>query len=220
VAVGARSAVFAPVRNLRLIVVDEEHEPAYKQDESPRYHGRDVAVMRAQLCSAHCLLGSATPSLESHANALAGRYGLVRLTKRVDNRSLPSFTIVDMRVEVARQRGATALSRPLADAMQARLERREQTILFINRRGYSSSMQCRKCGNVEECPHCSVSMTYHRTDETLRCHLCGEERPAPVRCPSCGAPDIRWRGSSAWIRTRWGGRPASARSWGISAGAR
>ena len=194
VAVGARSAVFAPVRNLRLIVVDEEHEPAYKQDESPRYHGRDVAVMRAQLCSAHCLLGSATPSLESHANALAGRYGLVRLTKRVDNRSLPSFTIVDMRVEVARQRGATALSRPLADAMQARLERREQTILFINRRGYSSSMQCRKCGNVEECPHCSVSMTYHRTDETLRCHLCGEERPAPVRCPSCGAPDIRWRG--------------------------
>ena len=194
VAVGARSAVFAPVRNLRLIVVDEEHEPAYKQDESPRYHGRDVAVMRSRLCAAHCLLGSATPSLESHANALAGRYGLVRLTERVDNRSLPSFTLVDMRIEVARQRGATALSRPLADAMQARFERREQTILFINRRGYSSAMQCRKCGAVEECPHCSVSMTYHRTDETLRCHLCGEERAAPVRCAQCGAPDIRWRG--------------------------
>jgi primosomal protein N' (replication factor Y) len=194
VAVGARSAVFAPVRNLRLIVVDEEHEPAYKQDETPRYHGRDVAVMRARLCSARCLLGSATPSLESHANALAGRYGLLRLTQRVDDRSLPSFTIVDMRIEVARQRGATALSRPLADAMQARFARKEQTILFINRRGYSSAMQCRKCGSVEECPHCSVSMTYHRTDETLRCHLCGEQRPAPVRCLQCGAPDIRWKG--------------------------
>jgi primosomal protein N' (replication factor Y) len=194
VAVGARSAVFAPVRNLRLIVVDEEHEPAYKQDESPRYNGRDVAVMRARLCGAQCLLGSATPSLESHANALAGRYGLLRLTRRVDSRSMPSFTVVDMRIEVARHRGATALSRPLVDALQARFERGEQTILFINRRGYSSSMQCRKCGNVEECTHCSVSMTYHRTDETLRCHLCGDARPAPVRCPKCGAPDIRWRG--------------------------
>ncbi len=194
VAVGARSAVFAPVRNLKLIVVDEEHEPAYKQDESPRYHGRDVAVMRARLCAACCLLGSATPSLESHANALAGRYSLLRLTQRVDDRSLPSFTLVDMRIEVARQRGATALSRALADAMRARFERREQTILFINRRGYSSAMQCRKCGSIEECPHCSVSMTYHRTDETLRCHLCGEQRAAPVRCLKCGAPDIRWKG--------------------------
>ncbi|HTU03679.1 MAG TPA: primosomal protein N', partial [Candidatus Sulfotelmatobacter sp.] len=194
IAVGARSAVFAPIRNLRLIVVDEEHEPAYKQDESPRYHGRDVAVMRARLCAAQCLLGSATPSLESHANALSGKYRLLELTQRVDSRSLPSFTVVDMRVEVARQRGATALSRPLVDAMQARFERGEQTILFINRRGYSSSMQCRKCGHVEECPHCSISMTYHRTDETLRCHLCGDQRPAPVRCTQCGAPDIRWRG--------------------------
>ena len=194
VAVGARSAVFAPVRDLKLIVVDEEHEPAYKQDESPRYHGRDVAVMRARLCGAHCLLGSATPSLESHANALAGRYGLLRLTKRVDSRSLPFFTVVDMRIEVARTRGATTLSRSLADAIRLRFERKEQTILFINRRGYSSSMQCRKCGSVEECPHCSITMTYHRTDETLRCHLCGEQRPAPVRCPKCGAPDIRWRG--------------------------
>jgi primosomal protein N' (replication factor Y) len=194
VAVGARSAVFAPVRDLRLIVVDEEHEPAYKQDESPRYNGRDVAVMRSRLCGAQCLLGSATPSLESHANVIAGKYRLLRLTQRVDFRSLPSFTVVDMRIEAARQRGAAALSRTLVDAVQARFERREQTILFINRRGYSSSMQCRKCGAVEECPHCSVSMTYHRTDETLRCHLCGEQRPAPARCPRCGAPDIRWRG--------------------------
>jgi primosomal protein N' (replication factor Y) len=194
VAVGARSAVFAPVRDLSLIVVDEEHEPAYKQDEIPRYNGRDVAVMRARLAGAQCVLGSATPSLESHANALSGRYAHLRLTKRVDFRSLPSFTVVDMRIEVARQRGATTLSRELVEAMQARLARKEQTILFINRRGYSSSMQCRKCGAVEECPHCSISMTYHRTDETLRCHLCGEERAAPVRCTACGAPDIRWRG--------------------------
>jgi len=194
VAVGARSAVFAPVRDLRLIVVDEEHEPAYKQDESPRYNGRDVAVMRARICGAQCLLGSATPSLESHANAVSGKYRLLRLTRRVDFRSLPSFTVVDMCVESAKRRGATALSGTLVDAMQARHERGEQTILFINRRGYSSSMQCRACGAVEECPHCSVSMTYHRTDETLRCHLCGEERPAPARCTTCGAPDIRWRG--------------------------
>lgn len=194
VVVGARSAVFAPVRGLRLIVVDEEHEPAYKQDESPRYHGRDVAVMRAKLCGAHCVLGSATPSLETWANARAGRYGLLRLAERVDGRGLPHIRVVDMKIEVMRQRGAATLSRPLVDAMQARFERREQTILFINRRGYSSSLQCTKCGHTEECRHCSISMTYHRTDETLRCHLCGDSRPAPVRCPSCAAPDIRWRG--------------------------
>lgn len=194
IVVGARSAIFAPVRDLRLIVVDEEHEPAYKQDETPRYHGRDVAVMRAKLNRAHCLLGSATPSLESFANAEAGRYQLVQMTKRIDARKLPDIDIVDMRIEVARSRGLTTLSRRLVDAMYARFERREQTILFINRRGYSSSMLCTKCGHVEECPHCSISMTYHRSDERLRCHLCGTERPAPARCPQCAAPDIRWRG--------------------------
>ncbi|MBE7536786.1 MAG: primosomal protein N' [Opitutaceae bacterium] len=194
VVVGARSAVFAPVRDLRLVVVDEEHEPAYKQDETPRYHGRDVAVMRARIAGAACLLGSATPSLESFANARAGRYRLLRLTERVDSRKLPFIDVVDMRVEVARQRGLAALSRRLVDAMYGRFEKREQTILFINRRGYSSSMLCTKCGHVENCAHCSVAMTYHRVDETLRCHLCGDVRPSPVRCPQCGAPDIRWRG--------------------------
>ncbi len=194
VVVGARSAIFAPVRDLRLIVVDEEHEPAYKQDETPRYHGRDVAVMRAKLTGAHALLGSATPSLESFANAKAGRYRLLTLTERIDSRKLPFIDIVDMRIEIMRSRGLTAVSRKLADAMHARLERREQTILFINRRGYSSSMLCVKCSHVEECAHCSITMTYHRADETLRCHLCGDTRPAPSRCPKCGAPDIRWRG--------------------------
>jgi primosomal protein N' (replication factor Y) len=194
VVVGARSAIFAPVQNLRLIVVDEEHEPAYKQDETPRYHGRDVAVMRAKLARAYGLLGSATPSLESYANALAGKYQLIQLLQRVDARKLPHIDIVDLRIEAMKQRGSTALSRKLVDAMQGRFERREQTILFINRRGYSSSMLCTKCGHVEECNHCSIAMTYHRTDETLRCHLCNDSRPAPMRCPKCGAPEIRWRG--------------------------
>ncbi|MBI5771112.1 MAG: primosomal protein N' [Verrucomicrobia bacterium] len=194
VVVGARSAVFAPVHDLRLIVVDEEHEPAYKQDETPRYHGRDVAVMRAKLAGAVCVLGSATPSLESFANATAGKYRLLQLPQRVDARQLPYIDIVDLRIEAAKQRALPALSGKLVAAMQARFERREQTILFINRRGYSSAMLCTKCGHTEECNHCSIAMTYHRTDETLRCHLCGDIRPAPVRCPQCAAPDIRWRG--------------------------
>lgn len=194
IVVGARSAIFAPVQNLRLIVVDEEHEPAYKQDETPRYHGRDVAVMRAKLGGALCLLGSATPSLESFSNALSGKYRMLTLTQRVDARQLPHIDIVDLRIEAMRQRSLPTLSRKLVDAMQARFARREQTILFINRRGYSSSMLCTKCGHVEECGHCSIAMTYHRSDEMLRCHLCGDQKPAPARCPQCGAPDIRWKG--------------------------
>ena len=194
VVVGARSAVFAPVKDLRMIVVDEEHEPAYKQDETPRYHGRDVAVYRAKLAGAVCLLGSATPSLESFANVRSGKYQLDLLTKRVDDKKLPDIHVVDMRIEIMRQRGLVTLSRLLVDHMHRRFERKEQIILFINRRGYSSSMQCRKCGHVEECPHCSVSMTYHRADETLKCHLCGHSRGAPAVCPACAAPDIRWRG--------------------------
>ena len=195
IVVGARSAIFAPVQNLGLIAVDEEHEPAYKQDETPRYHGRDVAVMRAKLNNAHCVLGSATPSLESYANAQAGRYKHLRMTQRIDDRQLPFIDVVDMRIEVMRSRGLTTLSQKLVSGMQDRFEKREQTILFLNRRGYSSSMICRACGHVEECPHCSISMTYHRTDESLRCHLCGHERGAPARCPACASPEIRWRGT-------------------------
>jgi primosomal protein N' (replication factor Y) len=194
VVVGARSAVFAPVRNLRLVVVDEEHEPAYKQDETPRYHGRDVAVMRAKLAGALCLLGSATPSLESFTNVEAGKYRLLQLTQRVDARQLPYIDVVDLRIEAAKQRALPALSSKLVRALHARLERGEQTILFINRRGYSSSLLCRQCGHVEGCPHCSIAMTFHRTDDTLRCHLCGHQRPAPASCSQCRAPDIRWRG--------------------------
>ncbi|TAG32461.1 MAG: primosomal protein N', partial [Verrucomicrobia bacterium] len=186
---------FAPVRNLRLIVVDEEHEPAYKQDETPRYHGRDTAIMRAKITGALCLLGSATPSLETWAHAQTGKYGLLTLTQRIDDRKLPFIDVVDMRVEAMRQRGAVTLSRRLLDGMHSRLAKKEQVILFINRRGYSSAMQCRKCGHTEECPHCSVTMTYHRSDETLRCHLCGHQRGAPDRCPACASPEIKWRGT-------------------------
>ncbi len=192
--VGARSAVFAPVWNLKLVIVDEEHEPAYKQAETPRYHGRDVAVMRAKLNGAVTILGTATPSLESFANVEARKYHLLQLTARVDNRRLPLVEVVDLRVEAMKQRGLPTLSRKLVDAMHDRLARREQVILFLNRRGYSSSMLCTKCGQVEECEHCSIAMTYHRADEVLRCHFCGSTRPAPLRCRKCGAPDIRWRG--------------------------
>ncbi len=192
--VGARSAVFAPVPDLRMIVVDEEHEPAYKQEEVPRYHGRDVAVYRAWLNRALCVLGSATPSLESLRNVSEGKYVANRLLKRVDDRRLPMIHVVDMCREILSKRGAFGLSRPLVDKMIDRFEKKEQTILFINRRGYSSSVLCPDCGHVLECEHCSVSLTYHRSDETVKCHLCGHQRPAPKKCPSCRSVKIRWKG--------------------------
>jgi primosomal protein N' (replication factor Y) len=153
-----------------------------------------VAVYRAKLAGAVCVLGSATPSLESVANVRGGKYGLLQLPRRVDNKRLPDIHVVDMRIETMRARGLVTLSRLLVDHMLQRFERREQTILFINRRGYSASMLCQACGHVEACPHCSVAMTYHRADETLKCHLCGHERAAPAVCPQCRSPKIRWRG--------------------------
>lgn len=194
VVVGARSAVFAPIKKLGLIVVDEEHEPAFKQDETPRYHGRDVAVYRAYLENTLCVLGSATPSLESYRNVTLGKYALDRLTQRVDDRALPMMHVVDMRQEIARTRKSTQLSTTLVEKLRDRFEKKEQSILFINRRGFSSSMLCQDCGHVEICNHCSVPMTYHRSDETLKCHLCGEEANAPMQCPSCKSPKIRWKG--------------------------
>ncbi|MDR2982313.1 MAG: primosomal protein N' [Puniceicoccales bacterium] len=193
--VGARSAIFAPVPNLRCIVVDEEHEPSYKQGESPLYHGRDVAVYRASLTGAVAVLGSATPSLESLANVRAGKYGISRLLSRVDDRAMPTLRILDMKREVLHTRGQSVLSRPLVDALRLRLERREQSILFLNRRGFSRMMICPECGFVPGCPHCSIALTYHRTDETLRCHACGHSEPAPRSCPGCGSPKVRGRGT-------------------------
>jgi primosomal protein N' (replication factor Y) (superfamily II helicase) len=194
VVVGARSAVFAPVANLRLIVVDEEHEPAYKQAEAPRYHGRDVAVYRAKLTGAVCVLGSATPSLESLMNARAGRYKLNLLPERVDGRAMPTMRLVDLRHSLRKGMGPAVLSRELAEGLRDRFEKREQSILFLNRRGYSASLLCPECGYVAQCRHCSVALAYHRIAEQMRCHWCGHAEPAPTRCPQCRAETIRWRG--------------------------
>lgn len=194
VVVGARSAVFAPVQNLKLLIVDEEHEPSYKQEESPRYHGRDVAVYRALLNKAVCVLGSATPSLESLYNVERGKYAVDRILNRVDNRQLPKLHLVDMRREALQGKGASPISRMLADKLIDRFEKKEQSILFLNRRGFSTSMLCPDCGYVAACDHCSIPKTYHRTDKKLRCHLCGDEGPAPVKCPECKSTNIRMRG--------------------------
>jgi len=194
VVVGARSAVFAPLPGLRLIVVDEEHEPSFKQGETPMYHGRDVAVMRASLLGIPCVLGSATPSLETWKNAQAGRYALDAMPKRVDDRPMPAFRIVDMRREVLHLKGQHLLSRELTDGIRARLQRREQAILFLNRRGHSRSLVCPDCGEAVQCGRCSVSLTLHRTDDTARCHLCNHQERAPVVCPKCRSPKVRWKG--------------------------
>jgi len=195
VVVGARSAVFAPFPDLRLILVDEEHEPAYKQDETPRYHGRDVAIMRAFHRGVLCVLGSATPSLETLYNVRAEKYGIVRLTKRVDDRRMPLLHVVDLRRARASGKGGGIFSPLLREKMTDRLEKGEQTILFLNRRGYSTTALCPDCGHVAMCPHCSVALTLHRTDNRMRCHLCGYEKEAPAYCPACRSPEFRWKGS-------------------------
>ena len=182
IVVGARSAVFAPVQNLRLVVVDEEHEPAYKQEESPRYHGRDVAVYRAYINKGVCLLGSATPSLETARNVDCGKYKKSILSQRIDGRELPFVHLVDMRREALKQKTAPILSQQLIEALRQRYEDREQSILFLNRRGFNTTMFCTECGEVEQCRDCSIAMTYHRTDHYLHCHLCGYRKPAPRVC--------------------------------------
>ncbi len=196
IVIGARSAVFAPVQALGLIVVDEEHENTYKQEDAPRYNARDIAVMRAKLEGAAVVLGSATPSLESFYNARCGRYSLATLGRRVDNKKMPIIRIIDMRQEAMRQKGTYVLSNRLRTAIEARLAKSEQTILFLNRRGYATHMFCLKCGYVAKCPNCSIALTYHRRAEELRCHLCGQVGPAPKVCPdpACRNPAIRYSG--------------------------
>lgn len=195
VVVGARSAVFAPLQNLRLIVIDEEHDPAYKQGEVPRYHGRDVGVYRAMLCNAVCILGSATPSLESLHNVNTKGYQLNRLTKRVDDRELPLVHIVDMKPEVISAKQPVTLSRLLLQKLRDRFEAKEQSILFINRRGYSPRLLCLECEYIAQCQHCSVSLTYHRFDDRLKCHMCGHSQKPPQRCPQCASQKIQFKGS-------------------------
>jgi primosomal protein N' (replication factor Y) len=199
IAVGARSALFAPLPDLGVIVVDEEHDGSYKQSDAPRYHARDLAVVRAGIVGAGCVLGTATPSLESWANAERGKFALARLPERVGGGRLPSVRVVDLR-EVrrgGREEGGGdpgILSPPLIDGVRARLARREQVILLLNRRGYASFVQCRECGDVHRCAHCSVSLTLHRVTGRLLCHHCRYEEPIPERCKRCGARDLSHRG--------------------------
>ncbi|MBU9720402.1 MULTISPECIES: primosomal protein N' [Bacillaceae] len=194
VAVGARSAIFAPFENLGMIIIDEEHETSYKQEESPRYHARDVAIKRGEYYQCPVILGSATPSLESYARAKKGVYQLVTMEKRVNDVRMPVVTITDMREEL-RQGNRSMFSNGLLDAMKVRLERREQIVLFLNRRGYSTFIMCRDCGYVAECPHCDISLTYHRANQSLQCHYCGHVETVPSRCPDCEGESIRFFGS-------------------------
>jgi primosomal protein N' (replication factor Y) len=193
VVVGARSAVFAPVPDLGLVVADEEHDGSYKQDESPRYHGRDVAVMRARLEGCPAVLGSATPSVESHANALRGKYERLLLPRRIGPQGLPAVEIVDRR-EVLRAGGDPILSPALRDALALRLARREQSLVLLNRRGYATSLLCRECGQEAMCPNCSVSLTLHQGGRSALCHYCGHEAKAPTACPSCRGAYLRLTG--------------------------
>ena len=196
IVIGARSAIFAPVHPLGLVIVDEEHEHSYKQEETPRYHARDVAVVRGQMEGAVVILGSATPSMESFHNAQRGKYRLLELRNRVDDQRMPIVRVVDMRKENRKQKGVQIFSQELKEAITQRLERREQVILFLNRRGYSTSLQCTVCGYTAECPNCSVSLTYHRAAARLLCHICSHETRVPKQCPDpkCGNPAIRFSG--------------------------
>ena len=211
VVVGPRSAVFAPVRRLGLIIVDEEHDTGYKQDESPRYSARDVAVMRAHIEKARCLLGSATPSLESWRNATElGKYALARLPERVGGAELPAVTLIDLREAGKPGEPLPIFSEPLIDALKGCLERGEQAILFLNRRGYAPTYQCAACGEPIKCEHCDAKLTYHAKDDTLRCHLCGRWQRPPASRPSASAHNASSRpsprsspapASSAWTPT-------------------
>lgn len=199
VAVGARSAVFAPFSNLGLIIMDEEHETSYKQEENPKYHARDAAIRRAEQCGAAVILGSATPSLESYHAARAQSDihfspVLLEMPTRALGNELPKVNVVDMREEL-KEGNRSMFSRKLHSALAERLERGEQTVLLLNRRGFSTFVMCRSCGYVAGCPECDISLTYHSRSDNLRCHYCGHAEPAPKLCPECGSEHIRFFGT-------------------------
>lgn len=189
IVVGARSAIFAPVENVGLIVVDEEHEASYKQETTPRYHARDTAAERARRAGAVLLFGSATPSLETYYASEQGRITRLEMPERIDNRPLPDVTVVDLREEFKEHRAL--FSRRLIEEIRARLSRGQQSILFLNRRGYAQCVLCRECGHVMRCPHCAVSLTFHAARSVLRCHHCDYACAAPTTCPACGGTRIR-----------------------------
>ena len=195
VVIGARSAVFAPVPKLGLLVVDEEHESSFKQQNAPRYNARDVGIWRARHEGALVLLGSATPSLESYQNARAGKYRLLELPKRVGNRPLPPVGILDLTKEFVRRGKTPLLSRALTQAIEETLNRREQVILFLNRRGFHTHVMCPRCGFVLKCKHCDVSLIHHRASNRACCHYCGHETTPPQVCPGCNATGIKYSGA-------------------------
>ncbi|HEY4777538.1 MAG TPA: primosomal protein N', partial [Candidatus Acidoferrales bacterium] len=197
IVVGTRSAVFAPLQNLGLIIVDEEQETSYKQEETPRYNGRDVAVYRARLEGAVALLGSATPSLETYHNAREGKYRLLELTSRVENRPLAEVRVIDLREEFRQQLKARPVSEGLRSGIALRLEEKTQSMVLINRRGYSWSLLCRSCGAFVQCENCSIALTYHKSRQRLECHYCGYSIRPPKKCPKCNGEFLYFVGDGA-----------------------
>ena len=194
VVIGPQSAVFAPTPRLGIVVVDEEHDQTFKQQSSPRYHARDLAVVRAQLLGVPVVLGSATPSLESYYNTQTGKYDLVELPDRIGGLGLPPVNVVDMRNEKWRGPSPPCLSHVLEHTAGDALKRGEQVIFFLNRRGFATYVHCRRCGFVLICPWCKIPMTFYKGVGWVLCHHCNERRPSPEKCPSCGAPGIRMAG--------------------------
>jgi primosomal protein N' (replication factor Y) len=194
VVVGARSAVFAPTRKLGLIVIDEEHEGSFKQESTPRYHARDVAVMRARLQEIPIILGSATPSFESWHNAERGSYSLLKLPHRVLELPMPQVALIDLRHELPVPSRFRAISPALERAMRDTLRDKGQVMLLLNRRGFSTHVHCPSCGHVESCIHCDLALTYHRQSEKMICHYCGYKQDPPRQCPKCGKMEVRYQG--------------------------
>jgi len=197
VVVGTRSAIFAPLENLGLVIVDEEQESSYKQEETPRYHGRDVAIVRAKLENALALLGSATPALETYHHAANGKYELLTMASRVENRSLPAVEIVDMRTDFQQTQKASPISQTLQTGIAECLQFQTQALILINRRGYSWSVLCRSCGTSVQCVNCSISMTYHKSRNRLECHYCGSIQPVPSDCPKCDSKYVYFFGEGS-----------------------
>jgi len=197
VVVGTRSAIFAPVSDLALIIVDEEQDSSYKQEETPRYHARDVAVMRAKMADAVVLLGSATPSLESYYNATKNKYALLELPDRVEQRPLPEVELIDMKQEFQETGQEQVISRKLAEEIRERLERKEQVMILLNRRGYSPVALCRTCGKTLECKNCAIAMTHHKRARKMECHYCGYTAPVPEKCGHCGSEYVYFLGTGS-----------------------
>jgi len=194
IVVGARSAVFSPVKNLGLIIIDEEHETSYKQEDSPRYHARDVAIMRARLSNCPVILGSATPSLESYYLAEKGKIELIELTKRIDDKNLPNVKVVDMRMELATRKKLVMFSRVLIDHVQKALDKKQQVMIFLNRRGFSTYINCKKCGLVLKCKGCDSVLVYHYDSKKLVCHYCNFKKDPPDICPKCKSSYMKYMG--------------------------